>query len=298
MVEVVDTPQFKFFNVDDYLVLPRDPQPWLIKGLIPAGGVTNLYGKPKGGKSYFALDIANAIGDVRREKLLDFDVVQHGPVMYLQVDTPRNEWAGRVERLKAAGYEFPQVLLTDANLVPYPPNVMVEAIQDALKKAVEVVRPKLLVVDTLREVHEDDENDSSVMKKVITALVGVTRGVGAGLLLVSHSRKENYEWGDNITDDQRGSSYVSGRMDMIIKLTPAHLLLKGRSIGEQRHMIEQDENYMLRKNAEKAENESHLKHVLGQTNLTEKEKADLLAALAGIEPDAAKKRIQRYKKKV
>lgn len=300
--EPIEVADFKFYTLDDYLALPREPVPWLIKHLVPAGGLMNIYGKPKLGKSYAALGIADAIANPECTQFLGKDVLKHGSVIYLQVDTPRNDWAKRGQDLKEAGYKFHygenKVYFTDANLVPYPLNVLNDVILAGLKKKVLELKPLILVIDTLREVHEEDEDKSKEMKKVITALVQATKETGTTLILISHARKDNpLATEDNLMDDARGSSYIPGRMDVIAKLTEKKLLLAGRSIGKGHIDIEQDEHHMLVVNNKKQEEEAALKHVLSNSSLSVEEQAKLLSALTGTEHEAAKKRIYRYKKK-
>ena len=43
-------------------------------------------------------------------------------------------------------------------------------------------------------------------------------------------------------DQGRGSSYVAGRMDVVIKLTPKRMVFKGRATGQTVETIAQDPN--------------------------------------------------------
>jgi RecA-family ATPase len=121
--QIEEAVEFNIVWGENYLALPRDPQPWLIDKLVPSGGLMNLYGKPKLGKSYGALGIAHAIANESVDSFLGHQVVKHGKVVYLQVDTPRSEWAQRQERMVKGGYSIKNIGWLDANLVPYPVNV-------------------------------------------------------------------------------------------------------------------------------------------------------------------------------
>ena len=280
------------------MALPRDPQPWLIEKIVPAGGLMNVYGKPKLGKSFMALGIALAVSNPAVTQWLDRPVLKHGPVVYLQVDTPRSEWADRVSRISEQ-HDISNIHFTDMLEVPYPLNINVEGVKLGLKQYIAQMDPKpvLLVVDTLREVHEGDENDSGAMKKVITSLVECTMGVNCSLLLVSHSRKDNIDRPDDIMDDGRGSSYVSGRMDVVAKLTEKNVHMKGRSIGATKVAVQQDNTGLIVQNAEKADMEASLKMCLEQP-VSDRERAKLLMALVpGLELEAARSRIRDYKAK-
>lgn len=230
-----------FFFGDDYLSLPRDPQPWVIKGLIPVGGAVNMFGNPKTGKSFAALGIAHAVA-TGQPYWLDpkFEVVKPGRVAYLQIDTPRGLWTHRLDKMKAGGYDFSGVGFCDTIVAPYPFNILIPDHQQWLKTRLASISPILVVIDTLREVHAGDENDSTVMKNVVAALTAAC--TPAAMLLLSHSRKGNQMnagGGDDLMTDNRGSGYVAGRMDTIVKLTAKHLLYKGRAVGDGKLKVRQ-----------------------------------------------------------
>ncbi len=300
-----EPPLFKFYKCDDYLALPRNPQPWLIEKLVPKGGAMNLFGQPKTSKSFAALGIASAISDPKCTHFLGHPVLEHGRVSYLQVDTPRDEWAGRVERLKAAGYSFDNVHFTDANLVPYPMEITEEAIRESLKAAIDEQKPLLLVVDTLREVHGQDENDSTGMRLVINSLVQATKSAGCGLLMISHSRKEGGlptkgggQPANSVVSANRGSGYVAGRMDVIAQLTEKQLILKGRSIADRTLRVERDPStYMLSLDKQKGEAESHLHYVLAVPDISDRARGDMLAALLNISVEAGRGRIRQFRER-
>lgn len=297
VVEVEQEEMFRFVWGDNYLALPRDPQPWLIEKLVPAGGLMNLYSKPKMGKSYLALGIAEAVSNPLITEYLGRSVIKHGPVAYLQIDTPRNEWGHRVEILKeSVGFCTRLIAFTDANLVPYPLDITADFVRAGLQKWIEKNKPALLIVDTLREIHEGDENKSEIMKKVITALVQCSQSTNTTVLLVSHSRKENVNIAESITDDGRGSSYVAGRMDIIAKLTEKGLWLKGRSIGENKIIMEQDaDSHMWTLNANKAEQEANTKYCAEQPNLSIRDRAKLLQTFdPDLKFEAARTRIRTW----
>lgn len=239
-----------FVPASAYLDLPREPQPWILDKLIPVGGLVNVFGKPKSGKSFLMLGVLEAIVN-GRDNWEGFAIKKHGPVAYLQVDTPREEWATRVSRLQWVTPEAAdQLWIADMWQVPeFPFNILnphgVEL--QWLKDNLATIKPVLVVIDTLREIHGGDENDSTVMRNVIANLVGACRP--AAIVLVSHSRKDSimtHSGDDDLMDQQRGSSYVSGRMDVIVKVSPKRLIFKGRATGQQTYPIRQDERGLIR----------------------------------------------------
>lgn len=236
-----------FLPGDVYLQLPRDPQPWVIRDLIPVSGLTNLYGKPKAGKSFAALGMAHAIASGQPD-WLGFQVLKSGPVAYLQIDTPREEWAGRVHDMRNQGMDMHNVNICDMFMLGfYPFNILDPDHFNWLKAQLEVLKPVVVFIDTIREAHNGDENDSTVMKNVVTGLVAACRP--AAMVFLSHSRKDTMftsQGGDDLMADARGSSYIAGRMDCVIKMTgngkhATGMQYKGRSKGNGRVSVAQHE---------------------------------------------------------
>lgn len=223
----------EFLTGPNYHALPRNPQKWLIDELIPFAGLVNLYGRPKTHKSFAALSIAAAIAGTA-DTWNGFPVMQHGPVMYLQIDTPRSEWGDRMHTLSTHGLDFSNVWTADMQMVPtYPFSILAPNGNLVwLKQQIATIKPVLVIYDTLLEVHGGNENEAMVMQNVIGQLVRAALPVLAASLLISHQKKDSAYMkagGDDLMDDARGSSYVSGRMDNIIRLTETRLTWKGRS---------------------------------------------------------------------
>lgn len=286
----------------NYLALPRDPQPWVIEKVIPVGGLVNIMGKPKLGKSYMGLGLACAVSDPKQTEWLGYKVVKHGPVVYIQIDTPRSFWADRLDSITQHGYDIDNIHFVDSLLAPYPFNVMEQKVIDQIKDLVVKTKPVLLIFDTLREIHEYDENDSTAMKKVLTNVVYSVRGTNTTVVFISHTRKEQniFKGGgkpqDDLMNDGRGTSYIPGRMDVMMKLTEKQLLMKGRGLVATTLRIEQDKNCgMIVLDREREERKQHIKAVLAIPGLTKAEQAKMLADMDGISLAAAKARLHRHK---
>lgn len=233
-----EQPVSDFVKGDAYRKLPRDARTWIIKSVLPVGGLLNLYGLPKEGKSFAALQLAAAVANPDVDEWLSLPVVSHGQVCYLQVDTPRSVWADRLDSCTAAGLDLSRVWFADTEQAPYPFNILNPEHANWLETQCMRVGLNsygdLIIIDVIREVHDGDENDSGVMKQVVNRLVQVTRP--AAICFVSHARKPNMAMPgkvrDDLTGDNRGSGYVAGRMDCIMKITPKRLTFKGRAIDK------------------------------------------------------------------
>jgi RecA-family ATPase len=288
-----------FIPASEYLNLPREPQPWVVEKLIPVGGLINVFGKPKSGKSFLMLGVVESIvnGDTDWE---GFKIHKHGPVAYLQIDTPREEWATRISKMQWKTADAPsRLFIADMWQVPeFPFNILNPQGTELswLKDNLERIRPVLVVIDVLREIHGGDENDSTVMRNVIANLVGACRP--AAIVLVSHSRKDSImtSGGDeDLMDQQRGSSYISGRMDVVIKVSPKRMIFKGRATGQQTHTISQDERgfiHVEREGNEGGFEECYRIAIQQNPDASDNRLSEIIARTAGISQSTAYRKVK------
>ena len=240
----------------EYLALPTEENPWLVKGVVPRGGSVNLFGKPKLGKSFAALQLASLLSNPESTDWLGFPILEHGPVAYLQVDTPRGLWKARVEELQLLGFSFKEVYFADGMDAPYPFNIMADGfpwMQDALEhmgnEAGEHVTPLLVVVDTLRDVHAGAEDDSAHVKNVVTQIRAAV-GWASAILIVSHARKGGTAGGfpgyqPDIRDENRGSGALAGTVDTIVWQQEKQIQVIGRGIEHAVIGVKQDPDTKL-----------------------------------------------------
>lgn len=242
-----------FYKYDDFIDLPYDAEPWLIKPLVPSGGWVNIYGQPKKArKSYLALGMSWAISSFQ-EKWIGFDVQKHGPVLYVQVDTPHSLWRQRNLDIYTGGYDLSNIWFASIATMPYPFNIAMH--EDQLADMINAVDvgdgepPVMVVYDTARKMHQLNENDSNEMTQFMAALERVS-GIEKTKVLVSHDKKgpsegdskgkerseadENELEGGDLMRGNRGSSAVAGAVDTIIKVTPKGMMhYQGRAVGEE-----------------------------------------------------------------
>lgn len=237
-------------NGEQFLATPAKKREWLLKPLIPKKGIVNFYGKPKTGKSFAAFGVGLAIANGDPE-WNGFPVETQANVLTLQIDTPEGELYERIESVKKGGYNMERMFFADMSIAPYPFNILVPQHSTWLEQQIKFSDAKLVIIDTLREAHEEDENDSKMMKKVINMLVKVAHANDAATILISHSRKDSQHnqmgAASDLMDEGRGSSYVSGRMDTIVRFTGkgkptrGHMEYRGRAKDAQGKIpIEQD----------------------------------------------------------
>lgn len=242
----------QFISGRDYLALPRSHNSWLIDDILPTSGLLNIFGPPKAGKTYAAVDLAIALADPTREKYLEWTVRQHGPVWYLQIDTPRALFQEHyLERAVTLGHNINDIYVADQQIVPYPYNILGDG-KPWLRKAVDETYyayqddpttspppPIALIVDTLRDAHGADENDSGIMRNVVTSFVDAIRPKDEdenhpmpALIFVSHSKKLQPDVQLDLMSANRGSNYVAGRMDAVMCVAKDEIRVQSRAIVE------------------------------------------------------------------
>lgn len=273
-----------------YRQLPRAPETWLLEPLLPVGGALLLYGSPKIGKSFAALQMACSLLD--GSSWMGFQVRTTGPVVYLQLDTPRSLWATRLDAFAAAGLPVDRLHLGDRETLDcFPFDIMQQDHMMKLRDALLVITPTVVFIDTTREVHNLDEDKSTSMKLVIARLQAVVHP--AALVLITHDRKPAHDSSASLINDSRGSNYLPGRMDGILRLTRKHLYYIGRAVEESSLTCKRDTQGFW--HAVCDETLPHLHTVLTDPTLTTlAAQARALAPLIERSEEAARSLIKRY----
>ena len=210
-----------------------------------------LFGDPKVGKSYAALQLAACL--TSGVDWLGFACPQPVPVVYVQLDTPRSLWAARVQTLAESGHPVEALHYADRETLDTHPfdilnpehfALLATALRTITERADDgtpcVVHPGAIIIDTLREAHSGDENDSTEMQDVIAHLDAAVKP--ASLILISHARKSNPEHGHDLMNDNRGSNYIVGRMDSIVRFSKSSMRCTSRTLEEQTVKLERQDD--------------------------------------------------------
>lgn len=274
----------------DYLNLPDAQEPWIVEDVLPEGGALLIYGDAKIGKSFAAIQLADAIAS-GHDAWLGFPIRKHGTVVYVQYDTPRSLWLTRLRQLDAAGETVENIHYLDReSLGIYPFNILDPLHKARLQDALRPLNPLVVVVDVIREVHTADENDSTEMQAAIAQIVDAC--APSAVILISHPKKPSADLSPNLIHDIRGSGYMSGRVDAIFRFTPATLYFQGRSLEKDSIKLERADNgYWL---ATEHDLDRWVDGVLADDNYpTTKAKAKRLAELSGKKPEACRSYLRR-----
>ncbi len=156
---------------------------WLIEPMIPRTGVVFLHGPTSAGKSPWTWALAAAVCE--GTPFCGYPITAVGPVLYIELDTPASLIQPRLRRLKTV----PDLMWLEVFKQPIDicnPDRGVRGRLDELQKR---VQPMLVVVNTLRKAHLEDDKDSGTPSRVY----GAWRGFfpEAVLLFVHHDKKTN-----------------------------------------------------------------------------------------------------------
>ncbi len=277
-------------NGAEYLAFPRSPETWLIRPLLPVGGLMAIYGDPKVGKSYAALQLASCLSSGSGD-WLGFGLPQKAKTVYIQLDTPRSLWSARLSALLESGLPVDHLLLADREtLNTWPFDIMNPEHYNLLRSALKLHAPDVVILDTLREAHRADENDSTEMQKVMSTLSACVQP--AALIVVAHARKPSPDGNKSLLSDMRGSGYIVGAADAIVRFSHKAAYFTSRALEEGSVKLERLDNGLWAPLM--SEVDQHLSSVLLDPSLTSiRARGRELAARSGLSESAAIMRVRR-----
>lgn len=189
-----------FIRVGALVAEPDTPHPWVVHGLVLAGGMTLIAGKPKAGKSTLARAVALRVA--RGEPVLGRDTMQ-GPVLYLGLEDPRDAIKGHFQRMGAT---------TTDDLHVYTGRVPEHA-QLWLAEQRAKRDPVLVVIDTMQFFLGIAEiNEYGQVVNALRSILDLFRGTRCAVLVTHHAGKGDRQAFDAIL----GSTGILGTVDTAI----------------------------------------------------------------------------------
>lgn len=218
---------FAPLSLDALFALDLPELDYVVDGILPTDAAGLLSGREKSGKGLIALDLCACVA--LGEPFLD-RAVKEGPAIYCaaeeHVRDVRIRVAQRVgDRRDAPLYILPLDGSTDDRLQLEDPVSM-----QRLWGMVTTINPRLIVLDTLRELHSSQEDKSDEMGPLLRPLRQLAHQAGTTVLLNHHQNKQgnsrgstairaacDLEWAFTRSDDEdlpgdpRGTLKVEGR---------------------------------------------------------------------------------------
>ncbi len=182
--------------------------PFIIKDWLPAGGMLLLYGEDGVGKSFVATTLASCLAEGR--DFLGFEVLR-SKVVYIQIDMTPALQQDRVKKQEWLSDENLFFVLGDMNRW-----ITQTAPEEAWVKRVNELKPDVIIFDTLRQLHNLNE-DASSTPGIVYRKARSLFGNAPALVFLHHTRKEQPEqW--NVKQGYRGSSAWRADVDTAIML--------------------------------------------------------------------------------
>jgi hypothetical protein len=189
-------------------LLQGAPMQWLVRGVLPLGGLTCMFGASGSGKSFLALDLCAAVAN--GAEWFGHRVTQ-APVVYVALEGEHGlrqrtqAWEAHKEKPLPANLGFISESLDLRN--PDDRQALAHSI------AASGCGGGLLVIDTLnRAAAGADENSSRDMGELVAAATDLQVKVGGTVLLIHHSGKDQ-------TKGLRGHSSLHAALDAAIEVT-------------------------------------------------------------------------------
>jgi hypothetical protein len=227
---VGDGPPLHLLSADALLITDWPEPVWAVPGLLPVG-LTILAGKPKVGKSWLALQVAQAVaagGMVLNQH------VEAGPVLYLALEDPPRRLKERLIK-----QHWPTGLPADFMVIGEFADQVGDLRNGGSEKLARQIQSRgyrLVVIDTLSRSIIGDQNDTQAMTAALTPIQEIAHAHNCAVVLVDHHNK--MAGGDAITDIL-GSTAKGAMVDTAWGIyrergkTGAKLSITGREVEEK-----------------------------------------------------------------
>ncbi len=227
MTDVTSYP-FVPLSLDELFALELPELDYVVEEVLPSGSACLLSGREKSGKGLLALDFCISIA--MAEPFL-YRAVTEGPTIYCAAEENIRDVRARVarrlgDRRDAPFYILPLDGSTGDRLQLEDPLGM-----QRLRDMVEEIQPRVLVLDTLRELHSSREDLSDEMGPLLRPVRQLAHQTGTTIVVNHHQNKGglfrgstairaafDLEWAFTRTDDDddsdgmpRGTLKVEGR---------------------------------------------------------------------------------------
>jgi hypothetical protein len=229
------------FSAATLRTMTFEPIRFVLPGFVPEG-LTLLVGRPKVGKSWWALDLCLACAGDRPTL---GRTPRAGDVLYLALEDGKRRLQHRINKLTSTSNdEWPERLTLVAMGGWYRADQGgLEEIEAWCKS---VPNPTLVVIDTLERIRKPASGKSPLYSadyEAITGLQRIASEFGIGIVVLHHDRKSE---ADDAFDTVSGTLGLTGAADtiLIIKRRPNGVVLyaRGRDIEESETAMQFDKD--------------------------------------------------------
>lgn len=190
------------FSANLFVLSKLPPVPFYIKDWLPKHGKAYIYAPAKSGKSYLCLQVARCIG--AGLPFLGFPTTK-GTVLYIQFELGEATLQYRMKEDTKQDYDNVFVGTTFSMKLDTKPG------QEQLWRAMEAVKPNVLILDPKIKMITGDEDKSHEMQLITDFLDMVIEGFDCSILIIDHS-------GGDLSKRGRGSTIWEGWADSYIRM--------------------------------------------------------------------------------
>jgi hypothetical protein len=203
------------------------PIEWQVESLLPRASLSVLAGDTEAGKSFILIDLAMRL--VHGLPFAGFPV-EHGSVLYLAGEGQE----GLASRFRAWRRHHAHLGLEDGGrycVVSSEIPALNRNAMNVLDKMVAYLEewkghpPAMIIIDTLSQGLDDDENDAKVVAPVVRGLMAIRKRYGCSIVIAHHLVKMNTQGkrrGDKAVqatrDSIRGSGALTRNTDTVLGL--------------------------------------------------------------------------------
>lgn len=209
------------------------PEPaWLVDDIVPLGAATLLSAREKAGKGFLTIDLCASVA--LEEPFLE-RAVKSGPAIYCAAEENLRDVRHRIERRIGSERRAPLHVLPLAGFTDDRLDLSDGESLTRLRDMIVSIRPLLVVIDTLREVHTGQEDKSDDMGPLLRPLRLLSHTYNVSIMVNHHMSKAG---------GSRGSTAIPAAFDHI--LTFVREDDGGKPVAEIRGVLSIDGRYAPR----------------------------------------------------
>lgn len=218
---------FHPLSLNDLFALDLPELEFVVDEILPTDSAGLLSGREKSGKGLLALDLCACVA--LGEPFLD-RAVKEGPAIYCAAEEHVRDVRLRVSQRIGARRDAPLYILPLDGSTPDRLQLEDPASMQRLWSMVEEISPRLIVLDTLRELHSSQEDKSDEMGPLLRPVRQLAHQLGTTVIVNHHQNKQggyrgstairaafDLEWAfsrlddEDLAGDPRGTLKVEGR---------------------------------------------------------------------------------------
>ena len=184
---------------------------YVVDGLFPAGALSLVVGRPKAGKSLLMVDLlaSVALGEAFLER-----ATTQGPAIYVPAEDALRLVRDRLWVRLGPERDVPLYVVPADGSVDQSIRLDDPASFARLAATIALYQPRIVVLDPLRELHRQRENESDDMAAVLRPLRQLAHDTETHIAMIHHRNKH----ATDASLASRGSSAIAGGVDLVITL--------------------------------------------------------------------------------